>query len=170
MRATHLSTALVIPALLAVTGCEHKDTEDPSDAELLELAMDDAGFAWYRESDALLPKSPGSGHAQALLRTRYNSIAATVLDTNGKVLPDTTFPAGSAIVKELFDDASTLAQYAILFKKPSHPYADADGWVWGYVQRDGEVREPSRNKGSACRGCHGQENNIDFTLMNAYFP
>lgn len=154
----------------ALAACQHEETEDPSDAELLDLAKDDENNTWYNESDVLLPKSPGSGHAQALLRTRFNSIAATVLDTNGQVLADTTFPSGSVIVKELFDDASTLSQYAILFKKPSHPYADADGWVWGYVRPDGEVLEPSRNKGSACRPCHSQDDNIDFTLMNAYFP
>lgn len=170
MHASPLYTALVLTAMLAMIGCQHKETDDTSDAELLELAMDDAGFTWYNESDGLLPRSSGSGHAQAFLRTRFNSIAATVLDTNGKVLPDTAFPNGSAIVKELFDDASTLALYAILLKKPSHPYADAEGWVWGYVQPDGEVREPSRNKGSACRGCHSQDGNVDLTLMNAYFP
>jgi hypothetical protein len=170
MRAYHLRPALAVTALLAMIACKHEETEDSADAELLELAKDTEDNTWYKESDALLPRSAGSGHAQALLRTRFNSIAATVLDTNGQVLPDTTFPNGSVIVKELFDDASTLAQYAILFKKPSHPYADADGWVWGYVRPNGEVREPSRNKGSACRNCHGQENNIDFTLMNAYFP
>ena len=162
--------ALGLIAVLVIAACTHKDTEDPTDADLLELAMRTEGAVWYKESEALLPKSSGSGHAQPLLRTRYNTIAASVLDTNGKVIPDTIFPNGSAIVKELYDDGATLAQYAVLFKKPSHPYADADGWVWGYVRPDGEVREPARNKGAACRGCHSQENNIDFTLMNAYFP
>ncbi len=170
MRPSLYATATVITALLIVVACKHEETEDPRDAELLELALDDEGFTWYKESDALLSKSAGSGHAQALLRTRFNTIAATILDTNGQVLPDTTFPNGSVIVKELFDDASTLALYAILFKKPTHPYADADGWVWGYMRPDGEVREPSSNKGSSCRGCHSQDNSIDFTLMNAYFP
>lgn len=153
-----------------VAGCRHEDTEDPSDGELLEIATKTEGYTWYKESDALLPKSSGSGHAQAQLRTRFNSIAATRLDTNGKVLPDTFFPNGSVIVKELFTEGGTLDQYALLYKKPTHPYADEDGWVWGYVGADGEVREPSRNKGTACRGCHSQNDNIDFTLMNAYFP
>jgi len=153
-----------------LAACTHEDTEDPADAELLELAMDNEGYTWYKESDALLPSSSGSGHAQALLRTRFNTLAAAVLDTNAQVLPDTTFPNGSVIVKELFTDGGTLDLYAVLFKKPSHPYADADGWVWGYVRPNGDVREPSRNKGSACRNCHSQGGNIDFTLMNAYFP
>ncbi len=161
---------LGILTTLAITACTHEDTENPADADLLELAMRTEGAVWFKESEALLPRSSGSGHAQPLLRTRFNTIAASVLDTNGKVVPDTIFPNGSAIVKELYDDATTLSQYAILYKKPSHPYADADGWVWGYVRPDGEVREPASNRGSACRGCHSQENNIDFTLMNAYFP
>lgn len=74
------------------------------------------------------------------------------------------------IVKELFTDGGTLDLYAVLVKKPSHPFADADGWVWRYVRPDSEVREPSRNTGSACRNCLSQDDNIDFTLMNAYFP
>jgi hypothetical protein len=156
--------------ILALSSCEHEPDEDPADAQLLELAKDTAGNTWYKDSDTLLPKSPGSGHAQALLRTRFNSLAATVLDSNEKVIPGSLFPNGSVVVKELFDNSTTLAQYAVLFKKPTHPYADADGWVWGYVRPDGEVREPARNKGMACRGCHGQSGSIDFTLMNAYFP
>src|SRR6187455_1849207 len=112
MRAFSCSAAIVIAALFVLVACTHEETEDTADAELLELAMDDEDNTWYKESDVLLPKSPDSGHAQALLRTRYNSLAATVLDTNGQVLPDTTFPNGSVIVKELFDDANTLAQYA----------------------------------------------------------
>lgn len=170
MSGIHQRAVPVIIATLAIAACTHEDIEDPTDADLLELAMRTENTVWYKESEAQLPRSVGSGHAQPLLRTRFNTIAASVLDTNGKVIPDTVFPNGSAIVKELYDDAATLALYAILLKKPSHPYADPDGWVWGYVRPDGEVREPASNKGAACRGCHSQENSIDFTLMNAYFP
>ena len=170
MRVDPSTVLAVLIAFAGLAACKHEDTEDPSDAELLELAKDTEGYTWYKESDALLPSSSGSRHAEPLLRTRFNTLAATVLDTNGQVLPDTTFPNGSVIVKELFTDGGTLDLYAVLFKKPSHPYADVDGWVWGYVRPNGEVREPSRDKGSACRNCHGQGGNIDFTLMNVYFP
>ena len=161
---------LLLIAAFGFGSCEHEADEDPLDAQLLELAKETEGYTWYKGSDTLLPKSSGSGHTQASLRTRFNTIASTRLDTNGKVIPGTVFPNGSVIVKELFDNPTTLAQYALLFKKPDHPYADAGGWVWGYVRPNGEVREPARNKGTACRGCHGQNGNIDFTLMNAYFP
>ena len=155
---------------MGTLGCQHDTTGDPLEEDLLELAKDTDGATWYKETDSLLPRSSGSGHGQALLRTRFNSLASTALDDSGKVVPDTLFPNGSVIVKELFSDANTLDQYAVMFKKPSHPYADEDGWVWGYMRPDGEVREPARNKGTACRNCHGQQGSIDFTLMNAYFP
>ncbi len=162
---------LVIASVLpGMSSCEHELEDDPLDAQLLELAVDASNNTWYKDNDTLLPRSPGSGHAQVLLRTRYNTVAASVLDSTEKVIPGSEFPSGSVAVKELFDNENTLAQYAIMFKKPTHPYADTDGWVWGYVRPDGEVREPSRNKGAACHGCHSQQGSIDFTLMNAYCP
>ena len=166
----HVSIFIFISMLVGLGGCQHEADMDPTDAQLLALARNTTGATWYKESDAKLPRSAGSGHNQALLRTRFNPIASTVLDTNGQVVPDTLFPNGSVIVKELWDDASTLSLYAILFKKPDHPYADADGWVWGYVEPDGNARELSSNKGMACRGCHSGTGNIDFSLMNEAFP
>lgn len=155
---------------LALAGCRHEPDQDPMDARLLELARDADGHVWYKGSDSFLPKSAGSGHTQALLRTRYNNVAGELLDANGQVLPDTVFADGSLIVKELWDDASTLSLYAILLKEPADPNADGNGWVWGYIQPDGTVLQPSSAQGAACRSCHSQEGNIDFSLMNKYFP
>lgn len=169
-RTNDFLTTLIAACALTLGSCEYDAEEDPVDVQLLELARETAGYTWYKESATLLPRSPGSGHAQAFLRTRFNAPASTMLDTNGQVITGADFPDGSVIVKELFDDPTALAQYAVLYKKSDHPYADADGWVWGYVRTDGEVREPASNKGSACRGCHGQDGNIDHTLMNIYFP
>lgn len=169
MRTLFILSALLL-LVLCQGACRHEPDGDPTDALLLEMARNANGHIWYKNSDVFLPRSVGSGHGQALLRTRYNGIAAGILDPNGQVLPDTVFPTGSLIVKELWDDASTLSLYAILYKRPDNINADADGWVWGYVQPDGTARQPSSNQGSACRSCHGQEENIDFSLMNKFFP
>ena len=61
-------------------------------------------------------------------------------------------------------------RYAILYKKPSDSNADASGWVWGYINANNTVATPASEKGSGCRGCHSQSNNIDLNLMNTYFP
>jgi Cytochrome P460 len=155
---------------ISFIGCKHERDTDPLDSDLLDLARRGSDDTWYKENADLLPRSAGSGHAQALLRTRFNPTAAAMLDTNGQVLPNTVFPDGSVIVKELWDDNSTLSLYALLYKKPDHQYADADGWVWGYVRPSGEVVESASNLGAACRDCHSGNGNIDFSLMNVSFP
>lgn len=140
-----------------------------TDEELLELAKGN-GFVWYKNADSLLDKSSASGHSELFLRTRFNNIAASVLDSAGKVKVGVKFPDGSLIVKELFKDKHTFSLYAILYKKNGHKHADADGWVWGYIYSDGKVKTSAKKKGESCRGCHSASNNIDFTLMNKYFP
>ena len=140
------------------------------DAEMLELAQSGSGFTWFKLSANLLDKSSGTGHSEALIRTRYNAIAATQLDSAGRVKEGIVFPEGSLIVKELYSNSNTLSRYAIQLKRSSANEADASGWVWGYLEANGKVVEPASKKGEGCRGCHSQGGNIDLTLMNAYFP
>jgi Cytochrome P460 len=158
---------LVLTMLNACKGDD--DSAKNTDQELLDLSKSATGFTWYKNSDALLPKSSGTGHSQPLLRTRYNDVAAAMLDMDGKVKAGTVFPDGSLIVKELNNNATTIGRYAILYKQSGHADADADGWVWGYINANGSVAEPAANKGNGCRGCHGQADHIDFTLMNKFF-
>lgn len=141
-----------------------------TDIVLFDMAKSTDGFSWYKNSETLLNKSSGSGHPQPFLRTRYNSIAALQLDMEGKIIAGTDFPEGSLIVKELYDDASTLGRYAILYKQANNPDADANGWVWGYINANGVVAASASEKGSSCISCHSQAENIDYMLMNKYFP
>jgi hypothetical protein len=156
--------------LLALVGCTHDPDMDPLDARLLDMARSSEGFTWYDGTSTALPRSTGSGHQEPYLRTRYNATAAAVLDTGLMVTLDTLFPEGAMVVKELMSDASTVDTYAILLKESSNPYADASGWVWGYMRTDGTVRVPASDKGAACRSCHTQAGHIDQTLMNISFP
>lgn len=156
--------------VVLITGCKHEAGTSPLDEELFRLATNAGSTTWYKHDPDLLDKSSGSGHNEPFLRTRYNDIAATVLDGSGKVLPDSVFPTGSLIVKELWSDPGSIGTYAIMLKRPGSPSADAGGWLWGYLRPDGSVRESALNKGSACRGCHTQAGQIDATLMNKYFP
>ena len=155
---------------LGLNACKKDKPAEGIDKQLLDMAKESSGFTWYNNSNALLNKSSGSGHSQPFLRTRYNTIAATMLDGSGKITAGAVFPDGSLIVKELFSNSTDLGRYAILYKKASDANADANGWVWGYINADETVAEPAANKGTGCRGCHSQANSIDFMLMNAYFP
>lgn len=162
--------SLCIMGIWATSSCKKEVESNATDIELYTMAKSTENFTWYKNSDALLNKSSGSAHTQPFLRTRYNSVAATQLDSNGKTIPGSTFPEGSLVVKELYDNATKLGRYAILYKDSESDVADSDGWVWGYINADGSVAETSGNKGNACKTCHSQEDNIDNILMNIYFP
>lgn len=171
---TKLKTIAVLSffliTILTINSCKKEKQAEGTDKELYEMSKNSNGFVWYKNSSSLLDKSSGSAHPQPFLRTRYNSIAATKLDSNGKVMLDAEFPEGSLIVKELFDNSTTLGRYAILYKKSASPDADAKGWVWGYINSDGAVVESASKKGTSCISCHSQADNIDYMLMNKYFP
>lgn len=160
----------LISLSLTLVHCTKDKTAKLTDKELYEKSKSSVGFTYYKFNSELLPKSSGSGHSQAFLKTRFNDIAATVLDNDGKVLEGTSFPEGSLIVKELWSTETEFSRYAILLKEPGNPDADAKGWVWGYINADGSVAIPASDKGAACISCHSQSDNIDYTLMNKAFP
>jgi hypothetical protein len=155
---------------ITITSCKKDKEATGIDKELYDMAKASTGFTWFKNSSSLLNKSSGSGHSQPFLRTRYNAVAASRLDSTGRIIAGSTFPEGSLIVKELYDNSTTLARYAILYKKSGSAEADAAGWVWGYINADGSVAEAASKKGSSCLNCHSQAENIDHMLMNKYFP
>lgn len=157
-------------SICTIYSCKKEEKGTGTDKELYDMAIATTGFTWFKHSDVLLDKSAGSGHPQPFLKTRYNTIAAAKLDSSGKVKVGTKFPEGSLIVKELYDKSSKLERYAILYKSTGHKDADPKGWVWGYLNYDGSVSDPASNKGSSCINCHSQINNIDYMLMNKFFP
>lgn len=152
------------------SSCNKDEEAEGIDKQLLDMAENTSGFTWYKNDDALLDKSSGSGHDYPFLRTRFDAIASAMLDDDGKIMDSITFPEGSLIVKELYSDASSLDRYAILYKQSNNTYADANGWIWGYVNADGTVAVTAEDKGVQCIGCHNQEGNIDYMLMNKFFP
>lgn len=169
IRAILFLTASVI-SFWSFNSCKHENDVSATDIALYELATAPDGFTWYKHADSLLTRSSGSGHGEPYLRTRYNATAATQLDGDGKVLPDAVFSEGSLIVKELYTNTTTIGRYAILFKQSDSPDADDKGWVWGYINANGSVAESATNKGNACIGCHSQSGNVDYMLMNKFFP
>lgn len=161
---------VVIILLQFSSACNKNEDAEGIDKELFDMAEATNNFTWYKNSDENLDKSNGSGHPQPFLRTRFNSIAANHLDVNGKVVENTLFFDGSLIVKELIGSSNQIERYAILYKSSDSEAADDNGWVWGYLNADGTVAETALNKGAACISCHLQNGNIDYTLMNLYFP
>lgn len=153
---------------LTLNSCKKDEPAEGIDLELYNMATETSGFTWFENSDSWLPKSSGSAHNFNNLRTRYNTTAATQLDGNGRINANASFPDGSLVVKEL-SDGNSPALYAILYKQSNHEFADANGWVWGYVNADQTVRTPAEDRGSGCISCHSQADNIDYMLMNKFF-
>jgi len=155
---------------LAITSCNKDDELEGVDKQLYDMAKSTDGFTWFENSSDLLDKSVGSGHSFPFLRTRYNATAAAKLDSLGRIISDATFPEGSLIVKELYGDANSLDRTAILYKQSNNSSADANGWVWGYINSDESVAVSATDKGNQCIGCHTQDGSIDYMLKNKFFP
>jgi hypothetical protein len=170
MMKKHILIAVFASIVIVFNACK-SDPEDTVgiDKEIYDMSKTTTGFTWYKLSSAFLNKSSGTGHSQDFIRTRYNAAAATMLDSSGKVRSGTVFPEGSLVVKELHETTSKFSRYAVMLKRTGAAEADASNWVWGYINADGSVAEPAKNKGASCRGCHSQEGHIDLTLMNKYF-
>jgi hypothetical protein len=161
--------AVLISSLIVWNACKHEPKEG-IEHEMFEAGRKSEGFTWYKFNSQIIPSSELSGHSDPDQRTRYNSIAAAMLDANGKVMEGITFPEGSLIVKELYKNNGNLNTYAMMFKKPSAAEADAAGWVWGYFDEKGSPRASASEKGAQCRGCHNQNGSIDYSLMNLAHP
>ena len=159
---------LLVPAAFLFSCSNDNQEQDSTDKDLYEMAKQSTGFQWYKNSDGLEAgaDSLGSQHGLPYFRARLNTEAATQLDENGRVKEGATFPEGSLIVKELFDETQTFAVYAVRLKSAGHKDADVKGWVWGYLNADGSVKEPASNKGNACITCHSQAGSIDYVLLN----
>lgn len=161
---------ILLISIIAILNNSCKKEATGIDKELFDMSKESSGFVWYKKSDVLLSKSSGSAHPQPYLKTRFNATAATSLDSIGKVLAGASFAEGSLIVKELYDNTTSIGRYAILYKNSGNENADANGWVWGYINADGKVAEAASKKGASCISCHSQSGSIDYTLMNKYFP
>ena len=161
---------LLLITCVVLSSCKKEKVPNEVDIDLYNMSISETGFTWFKFSNAYLDKSSGSAHDYPFLRTRYDSTAATVLDVDGKIQAGASFPEGSLIVKELINDDFSIGRYAILYKASSSDFADANGWVWGYINSDKTIAAPASDKGASCISCHQQSGSIDYMLMNKYFP
>ena len=170
---------ILYPAMLcfvALASCEQAKAPGPApgfiatqtdSALYAQATADPATFVWYQSNPARLRSASTSGHSP-YQRTRYNAIAAAALTDGGKLPRGGSFPDGSLIVKELFNNPSgtgTFELLAVMKKESNNPNA-AKGWLWAeylpaissnYIKLDG--------KGAACTGCHADGADRDYTRL-----
>jgi hypothetical protein len=165
-----IKTALFLCFFWLILSCAKDKTPEPTDAQLVKLVFETASFRYYKDNDSLYAKTSGSGHNFPFLKTKYNTIAASQLDSEGNLLSNATFPEESFIVKELYSDSTTIDVYAVMYKNSGNANADANGWIWAYVNADKSIGFESSRKGVGCISCHSQTGNLDYMLMNKFYP
>ncbi len=163
-----LTLTAIMGTVLFMYSCAK--TAKGEDKEIWDLTKPTDGYVYYKNSKTITDKSDGSGHTDARLLTRFNSIAAAYLDTDGKVKAGSVFADGSLIVKDLYNKKDKLQGYAIMLKNSKSSNADKNGWVWAVFNEDGKVKHSVSKKGDGCMGCHAGGGNIDGSLMNVSFP
>jgi len=164
----------ILTLCLFAGGCKKEDSpvaapgqSATTEADLYMLGKSSTGFVFYKNSPDTISKGGNSGHPDARLRTRYNSIAAKFLDASGKVKAGTIFSDSSLIVKELYTN-NALTTYVFLFKRSGDLNADANGWVWAEISPNGTAMYAANKKGAGCITCHAT--GIDYTRMNDAHP
>lgn len=159
-------------ALLASCGSDPLSRLTPgdgpavSDAALFALSTANGAWSYYKRSPIPIARQ-SSAHPERTALVRYNALATTQLDADGKVRRGASFPDSSLIVKEL-SNGSGVATYAVMLKLRSSASAGFGGWVWAEFGPDGAVRYSTSGRGGGCSGCH--DVGIDYTRMNDTHP
>jgi len=157
---------------LVVGGCTEDssptaDTQaEVTDAQLYQLQRAPTPWQTYRMHPDTLSRAGNSAHPDRIY-VRYNPVAATQLDAQGRVRADADFPDSSLIVKDVFT-ASERTVIAYMFKMRSAPNAGPAGWVWAETLDDGTPFISASTRGAGCAPCHST--GIDFTRMNDTHP
>jgi hypothetical protein len=153
-----MQKAILILASVFIAACSESETVNEnraktySDSELYELAR--AGkFNFYKNNSDTLPFTPNGGGHGGFIRVKFNQTATAALTDNGKLPPNSGFPNGSLVVKEIYNNkGDTLIFLAVMLKEATSTNAAA-GWVWGEYYADGRVLWPT-NRGAECAPCH----------------
>ncbi len=157
---------IVVSMLMSACSESESLTEERAktytDSELFSLAR--AGeFTFYKNNPDTLPFTVGGGGHGGFIRVKFNPIASAALTDGGKLPLHSTFPNGSLVVKEIYNNSGdTLVFLAVMLKNSAATNA-AQNWVWGEYDADGRVLW-TVNRGADCVPCHS------FTSATSNIP
>lgn len=158
---TLLATLFILA--LQLNRCKDEEGAVGPDLQLFNEATATSGFAFYQDNPSILTSSNASGH-RPYMRVKFNSIAQSVLGLDGRLPNGSSFPNGSLIVKELYDNPQGNIQlYAVLKKDSLDPSAGVN-WLWGEYYADGSVAASVTEVGSQCISCHST-NSRDYVRV-----
>jgi hypothetical protein len=96
-----IKTALFLCFFWLILSCAKDKTPEPTDAQLVKLVFETTSFRYYQDNDSLYAKTSGSGHNFPFLKTKYNTIAASQLDSEGNLLSNATYSRGIVYCKRI---------------------------------------------------------------------
>ena len=147
---------LAVFSLIVAESCTKNKGTGQLDKKLLDEAML-GGFEYY-QSGALLSGAAPSPHGS--FKLRFNKVAAAVLDSSGELPVGESFPEGSFLVKEVYENGG-LNLYSIMKKSSADPQS-ANGWIWAEIKPNGEAAVGAEYRGRSCITCHSGSPNRDM--------
>ncbi len=130
-----------------------KHTAD--DDNLFKWVSDDKEFIYYKNNPAIIPTSDETERAHDnFMRVRFNKIAASVLDSAGKLQKGSSFPDSSIIIKEIYSEKNGPVDIlAVMVKLKGAPNSAKD-WLWAEYSPAGGVEYSVNKNGKVCVSCH----------------
>jgi hypothetical protein len=166
MKWSSVLPSLIFLFVLALTqSCKDNDdtvnaiTDDELKAKLLET-----GYTNY-SSDTLSADGPHT----PFIFVKFNATASAALNSNNEILAGETFPEGSVIVKEIYNNkGGLLVKRYVMYKKSDDSNA-AINWVWAAYTSSNAVEHSVSRKGVGCFECHSTNPNRDgVNLFDAH--
>lgn len=153
MRKSRLPLIALLLAAVFIFACKKRKTN----SALYEEARA-SGLSYYKGKDTIWGPAGGSPHGN--FKLKFNSTALAAFGSDGKLPVGASFPDGSLIVKEIYENGS-LTLYAVMKKEPSNKWA-GNGWLWGEYETDGDTKFSVAEEGSGCTGCHSSGTHRDY--------
>lgn len=153
-------------AIFTLSQCSDEDAVGP-DLDLYNEATATSGFTYYQGNTAIRQSSSASGH-RPYMRVRFNAIAQSALGLDGRLPSGSTFPNGSMIVKELYDNpVGPIIQYAVMKKDSLNTYA-GNFWLWGEYYSESSVAISVTENGVQCTSCHSTDSRDFVRVFNIF--
>lgn len=141
--------------LVAILSCKKKRTNQ----DLYE-ETNSSDLIFYKNKDTIYAPAGTSPHGH--FKLKFNQTAANALGADGKLPVGETFPEGSLIVKEIYNNG-TKSLYAVMKKDRKSKFA-SNKWVWAEYELNGDVKIDVSRTGKDCVDCHLGGNPRDLTL------
>jgi hypothetical protein len=117
-------------------------------------------FTAYYGDESIQPAYGESPHESGILK--FNTTAQAALGDNGKLPTGQSFPQGSILLKEVYNNAGKLVKYVVMKKEAYSEYSNKD-WLWAEYDDKGDLLYGTFYQGTECISCHSITPNRDYS-------